>query len=128
MAAMIALDTHVVVWLHAGETKLLPETARIRLEREPGIICPLVTLELEYLYEIERIAYPADTIVGDLEADLGLEMCSKPFAPTLREALKVKWTRDPFDRMITAHALAHDHDLLTKDKEIREHCQKAFWD
>lgn len=29
---MIALDTHVVVWLHAGETDLLPNTARIRLD------------------------------------------------------------------------------------------------
>jgi len=124
---MIALDTHVVVWLHAGETNLLPETARFRLDNEPGIICPLVALELEYLYEIERITYSADTIIADLEADIGLTICSKPFASTLREALKLKWTRDPFDRMIAAHAFAHDFDLLTKDEAILKHCPKAFW-
>lgn len=124
---MIALDTHVVVWLHAGETDLLPKAARIRLDAETGVVCPLVALELEYLYEIERITYPADTIIADLEADIGLEICPKPFAPTLREALKLKWTRDPFDRMIAAHALAHHLDLLTKDEVILEHCERAFW-
>jgi PIN domain nuclease of toxin-antitoxin system len=124
---MIALDTHVVVWLHAGETDLLPKAARIRLDEEPAVACPLVALELEYLYEIERISFPADTIIADLEADIGLEICSKPFAPTLRESLKLKWTRDPFDRMIPAHALAHNLDLLTKDEVILENCEKAFW-
>lgn len=124
---MIALDTHVVVWLHAGETDLLPEFGCFRLENEPGVICPLVLLELEYLYEIERIVYSADTIIADLEADIGLKICSAPIASTLREALKLKWTRDPFDRMIAAHALAHDFDLLTKDEMILKRCPKAFW-
>jgi PIN domain nuclease of toxin-antitoxin system len=124
---MMALDTHVVVWLHAGETDLLPEDARRRLDKEHGVVCPLVALELEYLYEIERITYPADTIIADLSEEIGLEICQKSFAPTLREALKLKWTRDPFDRMIAAHALAHNLDLLTKDKVILKHCEKAFW-
>lgn len=124
---MIALDTHVVVWLHAGETGLFPEAARLRLDSEPAIVCPLVVLELEYLYEIERITYPADTIMADLSAEIGLGICGQSFAPTLRESLKVKWTRDPFDRMIAAHAIAQDYDLLTKDGHILTHCEKAFW-
>ncbi len=124
---MIALDTHVAVWLHAGETDLLPKTARTRLDQEPSIVCPLVALELEYLFEIERIGYPADTLLSDLSEDIGLSICSQPFTATLREALKVKWTRDPFDRMIAAHALAHDLDLLTKDEVMLKHCPQAFW-
>lgn len=124
---MIALDTHVVVWLHAGETDLLPELGRRRLDIEPGVVCPLVVLELEYLYEIDRIAYPADTIMADLREEIGLAMCQQSFAPTLREALKLKWTRDPFDRMIAAHAIAQRYDLLTKDGNILTHCEKAFW-
>ena len=39
----------------------------------------------------------------------------------------MKWTRDPFDRMIAAHAITHDHDLLTKDESILAHCKNAFW-
>lgn len=125
---MIALDTHVVVWLHAGETQLFPKVALARLDAEPSVLCPLVALELEYLYEIERIAFPADTILADLAADIGLEVCFRPFAPTLRESLKQKWTRDPFDRMIAAHAIANNLDLLTKDGSILNNCKQAFWE
>lgn len=124
---MIALDTHAVVWLHAGETGLFPETARKRLDEEASVLCPLVALELEYLYEIERIALPADTILADLATEIGLELCSRPFATTLRVSLKQKWTRDPFDRIIAAHAVANNLDLLTKDRSILDHCERAFW-
>lgn len=125
---MIALDTHVVVWLHAGEVSLIPAIAQQRLDSERAVLCPLVALELEYLFEIERIAFSADTIAADLAADIGLKICNRPFEPTLREALKVKWTRDPFDRMIAAHALANGLDLLTKDDSILSHCERAFWE
>lgn len=124
---MITLDTHVVVWLHAGELDLFSDLGRLRLDREPAVICPLVALELEYLYEVQRIAFSADTIVADLASDIGLAICPRPFSPTLRESIKLKWTRDPFDRMITAHAQAHGFDLLTKDGAILEHCERAFW-
>lgn len=124
---MIALDTHVVVWLHAGETSLFPKLARQRLNEEDALICPLVALELEYLYEIDRIAFPADTILADLATDIGLRVCDRSFAPTLRESLKQKWTRDPFDRIISAHATVQNLDLLTKDKILHDHCERAFW-
>ncbi|MCC5835133.1 MAG: PIN domain-containing protein [Opitutales bacterium] len=124
---MIALDTHVVVWLHAGEVSLLPEMVRGRLDGEDAVVCPLVVLELEYLYEIDRITIPADTILADLAADIGLEVCSRPFVSTLRESLKQKWTRDPFDRIISAHAVANSMDLFSKDESILKNCERAFW-
>ena len=39
----------------------------------------------------------------------------------------LSWTRDPFDRMITAHALSFSAMLCTRDGTIREHYQHAFW-
>jgi len=42
---LIALDTHVVVWLHAGETGRLPEGVRRRLDTEQALVCPIVLLE-----------------------------------------------------------------------------------
>lgn len=125
---MIALDTHVVVWLHAGELALLPARVRQRIDAEESVVCPIVSLELEFLYEIDRIALTADTILADLTAEIGLLTCSRPFATTIRESLKMKWTRDPFDRLISAHSIAHDLDLATRDRAMRAHCPKAFWD
>jgi len=125
---VIALDTHVVIWLHAGKISLLSEKVRQRLEKERPVICPLVALEIEYLHEFHRIIYPADTILGDLSVEIGLEICSRPFWPSIRESLKQKWTRNPFDRIITSHALVNQFDLASKDGPILENCSRAIWD
>jgi PIN domain nuclease of toxin-antitoxin system len=44
-----------------------------------------------------------------------------------RHARSLFWTKDPFDRLIVAHALAADAILLTADGTIREHCPQASW-
>jgi PIN domain nuclease of toxin-antitoxin system len=42
-------------------------------------------------------------------------------------ALPIHWTRDPFDRLIAAHAIASNARLDTKDRLIRQHCPNALW-
>jgi len=44
------------------------------------------------------------------------------------EALPLDWSRDPFDRIIVAQAIAnHDAVLLTADAHIRSHYRRAVW-
>jgi len=43
------------------------------------------------------------------------------------EHVSSEWTRDPFDRLIVAHAAANDARLLTKDEKIRRHYKRAVW-
>jgi PIN domain nuclease of toxin-antitoxin system len=56
VATVILLDTHVVAWLHAGDTKRFPASARKLLDSEQLAVSPVVRLELAYLREIGRIA------------------------------------------------------------------------
>ncbi len=88
----------------------------------------MVALELQYLYEIGRIRYPAGAILSDLSDEIGLALCDRPYLPTMKASLDLDWTRDPFDRLIVAHALANDFDLVTKDASLLQRCAKAFWD
>ena len=54
---MIYLDTHVAAWLHAAGAELLSEEAVRQIEQAEEIrISPMVRLELQYLYEIGRVA------------------------------------------------------------------------
>ena len=39
----------------------------------------------------------------------------------------MKWTRDPFDRLITAQAALDDSPLLTKDDTIHTYYPEAVW-
>ena len=49
------------------------------------------------------------------------------FEAVIAEANRLSWTRDPFDRIITAHASLQKAPLLTKDTTISSHYKKAFW-
>lgn len=124
---MIHLDTHVVVWLHNGDLGRLSGGVIAVLEDSALTVSPMVELELEYLYEIGRISQRGAPVLAALADRIGLEISLAPFASVVRQAVGLRWTRDPFDRMIVAAALAEDAPLLTKDVNILKNVPSAFW-
>jgi len=127
MAAMIYLDTHVVVWLYAGLTIRLRPAARDLLNTSDLAISPMVFLELQYLYETGRTTEPGGTVVQDLSQRIGLHVHEEPFQHIIALAVQQTWTRDPFDRIIVGQAALHQTTLVTKDRAIRKHYPHAFW-
>jgi PIN domain nuclease of toxin-antitoxin system len=127
VAAVIYLDTHVVVWLYAGDLELLPQEVRELLEGEELVISPMVELELQYLYESGRTTQPGRVVVDTLDEEIGLARCGLPFGQVIAAALNQDWTRDPFDRVIVAQARARRLPLLTRDQTIRDHYREAIW-
>ncbi len=124
---MIYLDTHVVVWLYAGDmARLIPPTREL-INSHDIYISPVVRLELQYLYEIERITAQASEIVFDLSDRIGLKICDKSFHSIVNAAIELSWTRDPFDRIIVANAALNHNPLVTKDQNILEHYENAVW-
>ena len=66
----------------------------------------MVVLELQYLFEVNRTLQPAQALIGLLES----------------------WTRDPFDRLIVAHARSNRYaPLITSDTQIHENYVKSIW-
>ena len=124
---MIYLDTHVVVWLYAGKIEKLSEQAKKLINDHEIIISPVVRLELQYLFEIQRVTDEANEIVFDLSDRIGLKMCDKSFNTIVSGALDLSWTRDPFDRIIVANAAVNHNILVTKDQNILENYEKAMW-
>lgn len=123
---MIHLDTHVVAWLWAGDLKRLKPVAAI-LDQEDLAVSPMAVLELQYLHEIGRVSDPAQAILTDLVARLGLRTSDAPFARILEASLALDWTQDPFDRLIVATAIVDGCALLTRDTTIRAHFRGAHW-
>lgn len=124
---MLFLDTHCLVWLYAKELRHFSKSGLSRLEEESLFISPMASLELEYLFETARIKVPSIEITTYLADRLGLQIDPVSFLPIAERSLEMKWTRDPFDRLITAQAEFHDADLLSKDRSILEHYAKAIW-
>jgi PIN domain nuclease of toxin-antitoxin system len=124
---LILLDTHVLVWLYAGQRRLLPAAVQNRLNSEQLGISPFVQLELEYLYEIGRVTRSAETVMEELSSRLEITVADVMAAAVCNTAVGLTWTRDPFDRLLAAHATLADLVLVTKDETIRQHLPLAWW-
>ena len=125
---MTYLDSHVVVWMYAyGAEKLSERALKLIQDSQYVLISPMVLLELEFLQEIGRIAVLPQTIYGYLAERVALEVCGKDFREVVRNAMHQTWTRDPFDRIITAHAALENNILITKDRHILDHYAHATW-
>ena len=124
---MIYLDTHIIVWLYAGLLEKFSQSIQTILNENEILISPIVRLELEYLYEIERVREPAHVLVADLADRIGLRVCEKDFNAIVSQAIKLTWTRDPFDRLIVANAALNNNILISKDQNILDHYPHARW-
>ncbi|KAF3886735.1 MULTISPECIES: type II toxin-antitoxin system VapC family toxin [Nostocales] len=124
---MIYLDTHVVVWLYSGLIDKLTDIAKTLINDNEVYISAIVRLELQYLYEIKRITDEPDVIIADLSEQIGLKICNKNFNDIISISLTITWTRDPFDRIITANALLSNNILLSKDQNILNNYLYAKW-
>jgi PIN domain nuclease of toxin-antitoxin system len=121
------LDTHVVVWLYEGDRGKLSGAAAERIQKDELFISPAVILELQFLHEIQRLTRTGPSMVAALSEEIGLKVCLLEFQTIVESALHEKWVRDPFDRLIVAHASANDAPLITKDEKIRRHYKRAIW-
>lgn len=122
------LDTQVMVWLCQKQLDRLSQRATAAIEESELRISPMVLLELEYLHEIKRIIPPPQSLLNQLESQIGLQLCGHPFPAIIETALYETWTRDPFDRVIVAHARSNGYaPLITSDAKIHAHYPNAVW-
>jgi PIN domain nuclease of toxin-antitoxin system len=115
------------MWLYDGPLSHFPVAVRRRLDKEQLCLSPFSQLELGYLQEIGRIRPSADEVIIELSARLGLIVADVSSATVCREAIGLTWMRDPFDRLLAAHATVSGMPLVTKDESIRRHLPLAWW-
>jgi len=117
-----------VGWLYEGADRRIPTSVRELLDSEDPFVSPLVELELTYLYEVGRVTEPAAAPLAALGRAIGLRTAEVSLSAVTKAAAEIRWTRDPFDRMIAAQAIVADAPLVTADRTILEHLPLATWD
>ena len=68
-----------------------------------------------------------DILLGQLAIERGVLMTDDSALDVVDRAMKLTWTRDPFDRLLVATALLHDAPLITRDRRIHECFAGASW-
>lgn len=125
---MILLDTHVAVWIAAGEIDRLSDPALAAIEEATAVaLSPITLLEVEYLVEAEKLSAEAAFVVNALTAGAGFKVDDPPLAGVVFHALGATWTRDPFDRLLVGHASLAGAGLVSKDRAIRDNYAAAIW-
>jgi PIN domain nuclease of toxin-antitoxin system len=113
---LVYLDTHIVCWLFEGRNRKFSKKAVHAMESGVLSVSLIVDLELQYLYEIGRIREISDKVLSALAEEINLNVAETSLALIIEKARTLNWTRDPFDRLITAEAMAvPDALLVTKD-------------
>ena len=132
MTGLLHLDTHVVVWLAAGEHDRFPGTLRARLTADTLRISPMVRLELSLLRQRSKIDASAEVVLERVAEATGLAEDETAFRQVIKAATNPvrEWpNRDPFDRIIMSTALAAGVPLATKDTLLRTHFpDDTLWD
>ena len=108
---MILLDTNAVIWLEQGHPRAQPLAGVGSLHLSPASL-----LELQFLHEVGRIRL-TDGVTAIAEDDRWM-LDDPPAAAWFEEAGDLSWTRDPFDRLIVAHARLRGWRLATGDQTL----------
>ena len=116
-AALILLDTNAIIWLLRGDSRAATLTARsTRLYASPASV-----LELQFLSESGRLRVRGGGSVAQLVHDERWVLDDPSSAALFEKAIAVGWTRDPFDRLLVAHARLRKWRLATGDGALIAH-------
>jgi PIN domain nuclease of toxin-antitoxin system len=110
---VILLDTHAAIWLVQGHRRARPLRTLPRLYLSPASV-----LEIQFLCELHRVRLAAGTTIENVSADPRWAVDEPAAARWFAAACELSWTRDPFDRLLVAHARVRGWKLATGDSGL----------
>jgi PIN domain nuclease of toxin-antitoxin system len=110
---VILLDTNALIWLNANHRR----TRTLAGRHDALFVSPATLLELQFLEEAGRIRLRGDGLQGIVQDDRWV-LDEAPSTHWFMRAAEESWTRDPFDRLIVAHARLRRWRLATGDAAI----------
>jgi PIN domain nuclease of toxin-antitoxin system len=110
---VILLDTHALIWMAKGHRRARPLAHLPRL-----YVSPTTVLELQVLAETGRVRFAGGGSPTSLAADERWRLDEPPSGKWFATACDIQWTRDPFDRLLVAHARLRGWRLATADEML----------
>lgn len=111
-AVVILLDTNAVVWLDQNH----PRTRTLARSASRLFVSPATLLELQMLGEFGRLRLRSG--VRGIIDSVRWQLDDPPAVEWFEQSAEESWTRDPFDRLIVAHARLRRFRLATGDGAI----------
>jgi PIN domain nuclease of toxin-antitoxin system len=126
----ILVDTHTLIWAAIASPQL-SSTARAMIEDEDKELFVSAATAWEIATKVRLGRLPE---ARELEVDFlgkideaGYELLAIDAALALRAARMPGNHRDPFDRIIAAHAIALDIPVISADRKLDEFGVRRIW-
>lgn len=110
---MILLDTNALLWLDQGHKRV----RTLARHASALYLSPATLMELQFLHEAGRIRLKKSGLDA-IAADDRWTLDDPPSVEWFTQALAFGWTRDPFDRLLAAHARLRRWRLATADQAL----------
>jgi PIN domain nuclease of toxin-antitoxin system len=120
----LLLDTHIVLWAASAPDKLEPAT---RTLLEDGVHEASVSVVTAWEIAIKQslgkldLPKPAERWLPEVLRRTGFEFASLGIQAALRVRGLPWHHRDPFDRLLIAHAIEDGFTLVTRDEAFRDY-------
>jgi PIN domain nuclease of toxin-antitoxin system len=111
-AVVILLDTNALIWLDQND----PRTRKLGRSASRLFVSPATLLELQMLNEVGRLRLRGG-VRGIIDSP-HWRIDDPPADEWFEQSADESWTRDPFDRLIVAHARVRGFRLATGDGAI----------
>jgi PIN domain nuclease of toxin-antitoxin system len=115
----LLLDTHFLLWSVLGVARL-DEFDWLDRYRPWGV-SPISFLEVKFLAEVGRLEVHHAEFMDAVKRDARFTVDEVPLMALIERAMPLEWTRDPFDRLLTAHSLARRTPFCTVDRVVMDH-------
>jgi PIN domain nuclease of toxin-antitoxin system len=113
---VILLDTNAVIWLDRKHRRAKCLSAATG----PLFVSPATLVEVQLLNELGRIHFKPGSSIRSIIDDGRWTVDDPPSIDWFSRATEESWTRDPFDRLIVAHARLRGWRLATGDQTMLE--------
>ncbi|MBI4540915.1 MAG: PIN domain-containing protein [Gemmatimonadetes bacterium] len=113
------LDTNFLIWIVLGSERL-DEYRWLERDRPWGV-SPVSFLELEFLGEAGKLEVRFPDFMDAVMRDPRFVVDEIPLLTLIRHSLELRWTKDPFDRLLAAHSAARRVPLCTADRLLLRH-------
>ncbi len=108
---MILLDTNAAIWLERGHRRARPLLKLVRLNLSPASL-----LELQFLVETGKLEFAGKASSAHMADSPRWRFDEPPAGSWFSKAIEIGWTRDPFDRLLVAHARLRRWKIATSDE------------
>ena len=122
----LLLDTHVLVWLAAGDARLGQEFLSLLPDPATRLFVSAVTAH-EYADLLARGRFGEGVGLEQLREVMGFHLLDFPAASWAAAQALPDIHRDPVDRMLLAHAITLDLPLATADATLSRYPVRIVW-